>query len=84
MEVQEIKLGDFVIHKSGGPIMTVDSIDSSGYRCIWFNFFQAKEKYFSKDSLKRLDKSSVSRRRIIRVTIAVVVIFMVLQLILGG
>lgn len=33
----EFKVGDVVILKSGGPSMTVNSVDISGVFCVWFD-----------------------------------------------
>jgi uncharacterized protein YodC (DUF2158 family) len=35
--MDEIKKGDKVKLKSGGPVMTVESIDGNNIDCIWFD-----------------------------------------------
>jgi uncharacterized protein YodC (DUF2158 family) len=34
--MENFSVGDTVQLKSGGPIMTVDSVDYRGVNCIWF------------------------------------------------
>ena len=52
---QKFKIGDTVQLKSGGPIMTIKSIDESGIRCQWFageHFDKVESHPFPPDSLK--------------------------------
>lgn len=34
--MSELKIGDVVQLKSGGPTMTVDTLDAQGAHCVWF------------------------------------------------
>jgi len=51
---QKLKIGDVVKLKSGGPDMTIKSIDESGtfIRCQWFVGDKVEADYFSPDSLQ--------------------------------
>lgn len=54
---QELKIGDVVKLKSGGPTMTIHSIEKSGssINCQWFagdKFDKLENGYFSPDSLR--------------------------------
>jgi len=54
---KELKIGDVVQLKSGGPTMTIESIDKSGdsIHCQWFagdKFDKLLAGYFSPDSLQ--------------------------------
>ena len=50
--VKEVKVGDLVQLKSGGPRMTVDQIDSDGcVKCKWFFEGQLREGAFRVTSL---------------------------------
>ncbi|MCZ7930926.1 DUF2158 domain-containing protein [Agrobacterium leguminum] len=36
--MQEFEIGDVVQLKSGGPLMTINHLNSTGnYTCVWFN-----------------------------------------------
>jgi uncharacterized protein YodC (DUF2158 family) len=51
--MSDIKVGDLVQLKSGGPVMTVAFIDSNGAKCVWFDDHnQEKEKVFPLETLK--------------------------------
>jgi len=53
---QELKIGDKVQLKSGGPFMTIASYDGKSYfRCLWFTADEDKvrEGYFPPDSLEK-------------------------------
>ena len=52
--MSNIKKGDVVYLKSGGPAMTVQNIDSNEVVCIWFNNDneQALTKIFDIEALK--------------------------------
>ena len=59
---QELKIGDVVQLKSGGPTMTIKSIDKSGgsIHCQWFagdKFDKLENDYFSPGSLQLVVKS---------------------------
>jgi len=55
---QELKIGDLVKLKSGGPAMTVDNIQENGQiYCRWFVGREAREEYFSPDVLQLVEKS---------------------------
>ena len=48
MAQKEIKVGDVVQLKSGGPLMTVSEIISNKVKCEWFDKNEHKEKQFQK------------------------------------
>jgi uncharacterized protein YodC (DUF2158 family) len=52
----EFKPGDLVVLKSGGPVMTVDSIDQLmggfGIACVWFAGAKRETAYFKKESIE--------------------------------
>jgi uncharacterized protein YodC (DUF2158 family) len=55
----EIKIGDVVILKSGGPEMTVTAVGQLAgspdqAKCIWFANGEAKESIFSQGALKKI------------------------------
>ena len=56
---QELKIGDVVKLKSGGPIMTVNNIEENGEMyCKWFageHFDKVYKDYFPPDSLIRVN-----------------------------
>jgi len=57
---QELKIGDTVQLKSGGPFMTIASYEGeSQFRCLWFTGDEDKvrEGYFPPDSLQLAVKS---------------------------
>lgn len=54
MANEQIKEGDTVMLKSGGPIMTVDEIGSYA-TCIWFDGYEQHNGKFSVTSLKKVD-----------------------------
>ncbi|WP_448326119.1 YodC family protein [Sulfitobacter sp. M13] len=55
MTSPNFKVGDTVMLKSGGPIMTVDSIGQynglTKARCIWFNDSETKSDVFPLETL---------------------------------
>ena len=56
--MSEIKNGDTVKLKSGGPVMTVietDREDSNSVLCIWFTGTERKHHAFPKHTLKKFD-----------------------------
>ena len=57
----EIKAGDVVVLKSGGPKMTVDAMGGMGAECLWFDAGQVggplKGK-FTPTSLRKVDEDS--------------------------
>jgi len=48
----DVKVGDVVRLKSGGPAMTVDFIDGEQVTCVWFEKTKEKRATFSKGSLE--------------------------------
>jgi uncharacterized protein YodC (DUF2158 family) len=52
----EFKPGDLVVLKSGGPVMTVDSVDhlagGSGIKCVWFAGAKRETAYFRAESIE--------------------------------
>jgi uncharacterized protein YodC (DUF2158 family) len=56
----EFKPGDLVVLKSGGPVMTVDSIDdlaSLGIACVWFAGAKRETAYFRAESIEPAPKT---------------------------
>jgi uncharacterized protein YodC (DUF2158 family) len=58
---EQLKAGDVVQLKSGGPKMTVDTIGKFGMgasrdqaKCVWFDGLSRKESLFELPTLKRL------------------------------
>lgn len=50
-------VGDTVQLKSGGPIMTVGSVDEEGLSCVWFTDkgTEAFRGYFEQGTLQKVD-----------------------------
>jgi uncharacterized protein YodC (DUF2158 family) len=48
----EFKAGDIVRLKSGGPKMTIDTIDNSFATCVWFEGTERKQDVFSLASIE--------------------------------
>jgi uncharacterized protein YodC (DUF2158 family) len=55
--MEEIKLGDTVQLKSGGPVMTVgaQAAGTSGYSCLWFHGNELKHGVFRLEQLKKAE-----------------------------
>ncbi len=47
-KMEEFKVGDVVRLKSGGPLMTIESIKDEDLNCIWFVNNEVRSNYFSK------------------------------------
>jgi uncharacterized protein YodC (DUF2158 family) len=47
-----MKPGDVVVLNSGGPKMTISSIDSAGAFCIWFSGDKRDQQVFPLETLK--------------------------------
>jgi uncharacterized protein YodC (DUF2158 family) len=55
----QFAVGDVVKLKSGGPQMTVESLDNHDQiSCIWFNDNKKHKDSFHKDLLLKVDQSS--------------------------
>ncbi len=54
---ENLKVGDVVQLKSGGPLMTISyqSDNAKSYECKWFHNDELKRSHFSKDSLKKVE-----------------------------
>jgi uncharacterized protein YodC (DUF2158 family) len=48
------QIGDVVKLKSGGPKMTVESMDNDGVKCVWFDKADSKAAIFPEGTLARL------------------------------
>ena len=65
----QIKVGDVVKLKSGGPKMTVESTESNpaGFLCTWFDGADKKSSCFQPDALepvgKKAKKATPPRRK---------------------
>lgn len=56
MADEKIQLGDTVTLKSGGPVMTVESVDyDDSFWCSWFDGKQDKTRVFKTIALKKVD-----------------------------
>lgn len=57
----DLKSGDVVQLKSGGPLMTIDEIGKFGYddrdkaKCIWFDGKKKYEELFTLESLELIE-----------------------------
>ena len=61
-ENEAFQPGDVVVLKSGGPLMTVSSIDRDGdLNCVWFIEAERKFAEFKAPSVKRADSDTVLR-----------------------
>jgi len=54
----EFKAGDLVSLKSGGPIMTVDSVERGfgSVVCVWFAGAKRESAHFKTDSIEAAEK----------------------------
>lgn len=52
----QLKAGDVVVLKSGGPLMTIGQVKEKEYWCIWFIKEELKAGYFPFDSIEQSDK----------------------------
>jgi uncharacterized protein YodC (DUF2158 family) len=50
----ELKQGDLVQLKSGGPEMTIDQINDASVTCIWFDGHHRNEAVFDAAALERV------------------------------
>jgi uncharacterized protein YodC (DUF2158 family) len=51
----KFKPGDLVVLKSGGPVMTVDSVDhlaGLGVGCVWFAGAKRETAYFKEEAIE--------------------------------
>ncbi|MCE5320104.1 MAG: DUF2158 domain-containing protein [Bacteroidales bacterium] len=55
----EIKVGDRVMLKSGGPVMTVNEINGNDVSCQWFEGSTIKGATFIKEVLKKYISTNV-------------------------
>ena len=56
--MEQIKEGDVVQLKSGGPSMTVESIEENGYLyCQWFTDKKLRGETFNPNSLEKTEKT---------------------------
>ncbi len=53
--MENLKLGDTVQLKSGGPVMTLGIETIHGFKCQWFNGTELKEGLFHIDQLKKAE-----------------------------
>lgn len=49
----DLKVGDLVRLKSGGPQMTVISVDQDGIECTWFDNGGIKQHMFAPETLDK-------------------------------
>jgi uncharacterized protein YodC (DUF2158 family) len=55
--MNNLKPGDVVQLKSGGPIMTIRNIDGEWAQCDWFDDGKANQKLFNLSQLKEAEAS---------------------------
>ena len=56
--MDDLKEGDVVMLKSGGPVMTINKIHSSGeVTCQWFDAANLKDDLFKLHSLEKYEES---------------------------
>ncbi|UEP49638.1 DUF2158 domain-containing protein [Burkholderia ambifaria] len=60
VNVSALKMGDVVVLKSGGPMMTIGSLNTQYARCQWFDGKELKHGDFGVDSLKYPEKNEGS------------------------
>lgn len=55
--MENLSIGDAVQLKSGGPIMTVESIDQEGVNCVWFvdETSALLQRYFTLETVKKIE-----------------------------
>lgn len=63
--MSQLKIGDVVSLKSGGPAMTIENIGNygslnPGIYCIWFDSSKKLESLFHPDTLRLVDDSNLS------------------------
>lgn len=63
MPNENLKIGDTVVLKSGGPIMTIKEIRDAGKeaKCVWFVKEEIKEHSFPVESLKKANPKENKR-----------------------
>ena len=49
----ELKIGDLVVLRSGGPAMTVSGISKAGVSCLWFEGWELNRGVMPPESLKK-------------------------------
>lgn len=57
----DLKVGDVVTLKSGGPKMTVSDKEGDDFFCIWFDGDQKKRDVFPKDTIKIFKEPDYSK-----------------------
>ncbi|MBM4042792.1 MAG: DUF2158 domain-containing protein [Planctomycetes bacterium] len=55
---EELRPGDVVQLRSGGPLMTVASIDEHGVTCMWFDRNKREGAIFPPEALQKEDVES--------------------------
>ncbi len=55
--MRNFSVGDIVQLKSGGPIMTVETVDEESLNCVWFTdkHTEAFRGYFEQATLQKVD-----------------------------
>jgi uncharacterized protein YodC (DUF2158 family) len=55
--MEKVNVGDTVQLKSGGPIMTAESVDEEGMNCVWFVNLVTEplRQYFLFQTVKKID-----------------------------
>jgi uncharacterized protein YodC (DUF2158 family) len=62
MAKHEVKPGDTVKLRSGGPTMTAQYMNNQGWKCSWFDADNLKEGYFALNSLKVIEPFASDER----------------------
>ena len=55
----ELKVGDTVRLKSGGPLMTIESIEDNRAFCNWFSNDELKNGTFNVETLEKEDENDL-------------------------
>jgi uncharacterized protein YodC (DUF2158 family) len=57
IKMEKVNVGDTVQLKSGGPIMTAESVDEEGMNCVWFVNLVTEplRQYFLFQTVKKID-----------------------------
>jgi uncharacterized protein YodC (DUF2158 family) len=50
----EIRVGDIVVLKSGGPKMTVEKVGNGVFVCKWFDGDKAERDFFPFDTVRKV------------------------------
>ena len=49
--MSDLRVGDIVILKSGGPAMTIEAVDETGLTCYWFDGAERRTAFFPPETI---------------------------------